>query len=58
MGRPPMKIKDFREHVRITRELLDTGEARYAANGGSRTMRFFNRHHQSEAIKLEPRIPL
>lgn len=57
LGRPPWTMKQFREHVRMIRELLDSGEAQPSSENAAK-VRFYNRHDPMETIRLEPKIPL
>ena len=42
MGMNPMKIRDFREYLRIVRSLLRGEEVEYTLNGTTRTIRFLH----------------
>jgi alkanesulfonate monooxygenase SsuD/methylene tetrahydromethanopterin reductase-like flavin-dependent oxidoreductase (luciferase family) len=56
LGLPPIRFREFREHVRTIRSLLDRGEALYEADGKPTKIRYFNRDWGS--IALSPPIPL
>ncbi|MGH7898719.1 MAG: LLM class flavin-dependent oxidoreductase [Candidatus Binatia bacterium] len=56
MGMDPMKIREFREYLRVVRALLDGEEVDYTLNGVERAIRFL--HLDLGFIDLEPRIPI
>jgi len=43
MGLEPVRQSEFREQVRVIRELLDTGETTYSTEGVTRQIRFLHR---------------
>ena len=47
MGMQPMKVRDFREYLRVVRTLLRGGEVEYTLNGTTRTIKFL---HQGPEI--------
>ena len=56
MGLPPVKQAEFREQVRVIRDLLLDGEATYNTEGLSRKIRYL--HRDRRFINLDDRIPL
>src|SRR5580698_2219308 len=56
MGLPPVKQAEFREQVRVIRDLLNDGEAIYNTEGLSRKIRYL--HRDRRFINLDDRIPL
>ena len=56
MGLPPVKQAEFREQVRVIRDLLRDGEATYNTEGLSRKIRYL--HRDRRFINLDDRIPL
>ncbi len=56
MGLPPVRLANFREEVRVIRDLLKTGEAIYNTDGLSRKIRYL--HRDLRFIDLEDQIPL
>jgi hypothetical protein len=56
MGLPPVRFDDFREQVRVIRDLLQRGEAIYRTEGLSRTIRYL--HRDLRFVNLDDRIPL
>src|SRR5271170_514524 len=56
MGLPPVKQAEFREQVRVIRDLLRDGEATYNAEGLSRKIRYL--HRDRRFINLDDKIPL
>jgi len=56
MGLPPVKFAEFREEVRVIRDLLRDGEAIYNTEGLSRKIRYI--HRERRFINLDDRIPL
>ena len=56
MGMNPMKIRDFREYLRVVRTLLGGGEVDYTFNGTTRTIRFL--HRDLKFIDVEHPIPI
>jgi alkanesulfonate monooxygenase SsuD/methylene tetrahydromethanopterin reductase-like flavin-dependent oxidoreductase (luciferase family) len=55
MGLPPVKFAEFREEVRVIRDLLKRGEAIYTAEGLSRKIRYL--HRDRRFINLDDPIP-
>ncbi|MFZ0679512.1 LLM class flavin-dependent oxidoreductase, partial [Candidatus Binatus sp.] len=56
MGLPPVKQAEFREQVRVIRDLLNDGEATYNTEGLSRKIRYL--HRDRRFINLDDKIPL
>ena len=56
MGMQPMKIKPFREYLRVVRALLHGEEVEYTLGDTTRTIRFL--HRDLRFINLEDPIPL
>ena len=56
MGMDPMKIREFREYLRVVRGLLSGGEVDYTQDGVKRTIRFL--HQDLGFIDLEHPIPI
>ena len=56
MGLPPVRFDDFREQVRVIRDLLKHGEATYNTEGLSRNIRYL--HRDLRFINLDDAIPL
>ncbi|HLW71382.1 MAG TPA: LLM class flavin-dependent oxidoreductase [Candidatus Binataceae bacterium] len=56
MGLPPVRFADFREQVRVIRDLLKNGEAIYNTEGLSRKVRYL--HRDLRFINLDGPIPL
>jgi alkanesulfonate monooxygenase SsuD/methylene tetrahydromethanopterin reductase-like flavin-dependent oxidoreductase (luciferase family) len=56
MGMDPMKIRDFREYLRVVRALLTGEEVEYTLNGVTRTIRFL--HQDLGFLDLIHPIPL
>ena len=56
MGMNPMKIRDFREYLRIVRTLLRGEEVEYTLNGTTRTICFL--HQDLKFLDLEHPIPI
>jgi 5,10-methylenetetrahydromethanopterin reductase len=56
MGLPPVRLADFREQVRVLRDLLKHGEATYNTEGLSRKVRYL--HRDLRFINLDDPIPL
>ena len=56
MGMNPMKIRDFREYLRVLRTLLQGEEVEYTFNDTTRTIRFL--HQDLKFIDLEHPIPI
>src|ERR1700746_1824642 len=56
MGMDPMKIREFREYLRVVRALLDGEEVESTLNGVPRSIRFL--HLDLGFIDLEHRIPI
>src|SRR5215813_5591656 len=56
MGMDPMKIRDFREYLRVVRTLLRGDEVEFTLNGVNRTTRFL--HLDRGFINLDDQIPI
>ena len=56
MGQPPMKVAEFREHIRVVRGLLDGEEVDFTLNGVTHPIRFQNLHYNY--VNVEDRIPI
>ena len=56
MGQPPMKVAEFREHIRVVRGLLDGEEVDFTLNGVNHPIRFQNL--QYNYVNVEDRIPI
>jgi alkanesulfonate monooxygenase SsuD/methylene tetrahydromethanopterin reductase-like flavin-dependent oxidoreductase (luciferase family) len=56
MGMDPMKIREFREYLRVVRALLSGGEVDYTQDGVTRTIRFL--HQDLGFIDVEHPIPI
>ena len=56
MGMNPMKIRDFREYLRVVRTLLQGEEVEYTFQDTTRTIRFL--HQDLKFIDLEQPIPI
>ena len=56
MGQPPMKVAEFREHIRVVRGLLDGEEVDFTLNGVTHPIRFQNL--QYNYVNVEDRIPI
>jgi alkanesulfonate monooxygenase SsuD/methylene tetrahydromethanopterin reductase-like flavin-dependent oxidoreductase (luciferase family) len=56
MGMQPMRIKDFREYLRVVRGLLGGGEVEYTLDGVTRTLRFL--HLDLGFINIQNPIPI
>jgi len=56
MGMDPMRIKDFREYLRVVRTLLQGEEVEYTLNGEARMLRFL--HQDLGFLNLEDHIPI
>jgi 5,10-methylenetetrahydromethanopterin reductase len=56
MGMDPMKIRDFREYLRVVRALLRGEEVEYTQDGITRTIRFL--HQDLGFLDLEHPIPI
>jgi alkanesulfonate monooxygenase SsuD/methylene tetrahydromethanopterin reductase-like flavin-dependent oxidoreductase (luciferase family) len=56
MGQRPMRIAEFREHIRVVRALLDGQEVDYTLNGVTHPIRFENPHYKY--VDLEHYIPI
>ena len=56
MGLPPVRQAEFREQVRVIRDLLRDGEATYNTEGLSRKIRYL--HRDRRFINLDDKIPL
>ncbi len=56
MGMNPMKIRDFREYLRVLRALLRGEEVEYTLNGTTRTICFL--HQDLQFLDLEHTVPI
>src|SRR4029450_13312104 len=56
MGMAPMRIRDFREYLRVVRGLLHGEEVEYTLNGVTRSLQFLQRGPCF--INVEDRIPI
>lgn len=56
MGQPPMRLAEFREHIRVVRALLDGKEVDYTLNGKTHPIRFQNL--QYKYFDVEHYIPI
>ena len=56
MGMNPMKIRDFREYLRVLRTLLQGEEVEYTLNDTTRTIQFL--HQDLKFIELEQPVPI
>ncbi len=56
MGMEPMKIRDFREYLRVIKTLLSGEEVDYTRDGETRTIRFL--HRDLGFINLDDTIPI
>src|SRR5256712_5426923 len=56
MGMDPMRIKDFREYLRVVRGLLHGEEVEYTLDGVTRALRFL--HLDRGFINIAARIPM
>lgn len=56
MGMEPMRIRDFREYLRVVRALLQGEEVEYTLNGVTRALHFL--HLDRGFINLEDRVPI
>jgi len=56
MGMNPMKIRDFREYLRVVRELLRGEEVDFAFQGTTRTIKFL--HQDLNFLDLEHPVPI
>ncbi len=56
MGMQPMKVRDFREYLRVVRTLLRGEEVEYSLDGTPRTIQFL--HQELKFIDLEQPIPI
>jgi alkanesulfonate monooxygenase SsuD/methylene tetrahydromethanopterin reductase-like flavin-dependent oxidoreductase (luciferase family) len=56
MGMDPMKVRDFREYLRVVRQLLAGDEVEYTLNGVTRAIRFL--HRDLKFIDVEHPIPI
>jgi alkanesulfonate monooxygenase SsuD/methylene tetrahydromethanopterin reductase-like flavin-dependent oxidoreductase (luciferase family) len=56
MGMEPVRIKDFREYLRVVKALLGGEEVEYTLNGVTRTIRFL--HLDLGFINLQDPIPI
>jgi 5,10-methylenetetrahydromethanopterin reductase len=56
MGQPPMRVKEFREHIRVLRALLNGEEVDYTLNGVTHPIKFQNLHYNY--VDVEHYIPI
>src|ERR1700736_5834875 len=56
MGQDPIGVKDFREYLRVTRELLDGKAVDYTYRGKTREIKFL--HRDRHFINLDNHIPM
>jgi alkanesulfonate monooxygenase SsuD/methylene tetrahydromethanopterin reductase-like flavin-dependent oxidoreductase (luciferase family) len=56
MGMDPMKVRDFREYLRVVKQLLAGEEVEYTLDGATRAIRFL--HLDLEFIDIEHPIPI
>lgn len=56
MGQPPMKVAEFREHIRVLRALLNGEEVDYTLNGVTHPIKFQNLHYNY--VDVEHYIPI
>src|SRR5215510_5703933 len=56
MGMEPMRVKDFREYLRVVRGLLQGEEVEYTLDGVTRALRFL--HLDRGFIDIADRIPI
>jgi alkanesulfonate monooxygenase SsuD/methylene tetrahydromethanopterin reductase-like flavin-dependent oxidoreductase (luciferase family) len=56
LGQKPMRVAQFREHIRVVRALLDGEEVDYTLNGLTHPIRFQNL--QYNYVNVEDRIPI
>ncbi len=56
MGQDPMPLKEFREYLRVTRDLLDGKAVDYTYGGQTREIQFL--HRDRYFINLDNRIPI
>ena len=56
LGQPPMRLAEFREHIRVVRALLDGKEVDYTLNGNTHPIRFEN--PQYKYVDVEHYIPI
>ncbi len=56
MGQNPMRVKAFREYLRVTRALLDGEAVDYTYEGETREIQFL--HRERRFINLDQRIPI
>src|ERR1700758_2505904 len=56
MGQPPMRIKEFREYLRVVRGLLNGEAVEYSHGGRVREIQFL--HRDRHFINLEQPIPI
>ena len=56
MGQPPMKVAEFREHIRVVRALLNGEEVDFTLNGVTHPVRFQNLHYNY--VDVESYIPI
>ena len=56
MGQDPIGVKDFREYLRVTRELLDGKAVDYTYRGKTREIKFL--HRDRYFINLDNHIPM
>src|SRR6058998_2155869 len=56
MGRPPMRIAEYAEHLRVMRGLLSGEPVEYERDGSTRPIKMLIR--ETKYMSLEPKIPL
>src|SRR6266851_6681365 len=56
MGQDPIKTSEFRDYLRVTRELLDGKEVDYTYGGKTREIKFL--HRDRHFINLDNHIPI
>ena len=56
MGMQPMRVRDFREYLRVVRTLLQGEEVEYTLHDTTRTIRFL--HQDLEFLNLDDPIPI
>ncbi len=56
LGQRPMRVSEFREHIRVVRALLNGEEADYTLNGATHPIRFQNLHYKY--VDVDNYIPI
>lgn len=56
LGQKPMRVAEFREHIRVVRALLNGEEVEFTCNGVSHPIRFQNLHYGY--VDVENHIPI